>query len=144
MTLISCSLAVYQQLHYVRTKDLGYAKDSVVEVRVFGREAGVLKARLSGNPRILDVTLSSQWPTTVTGATAAHWEGQTEGSREICYFLVVDDPFLDFYRIPVLVGRALSRTSSPMKDFLLNEAAVKAFGWKDAVGKRFGSSPSRR
>jgi hypothetical protein len=69
--LIFCSLTVYRQLGYIRDKDLRYAKDSVVMVRVSGREASVLKAELSRNPRILDMAISTEPPATILESSFA-------------------------------------------------------------------------
>jgi hypothetical protein len=100
--LIFCSLTVYRQLGYIRDKDLRYAKDSVVMVRVSGREASVLKAELSRNPRILDMAISTEPPATILESSFAEWEGKTEDKELLVYRLKIDDRFLGFYKIPIL------------------------------------------
>ena len=48
-----------------------------------------------------------------------------------------DEDFATVHDIPLVAGRFLSEADTT-NAYVLNEAAMKAFGWDDAVGKRFG------
>jgi len=54
--------------------------------------------------------------------------------------LSADEDFLDAFDIELVAGRGFSKQISTDRTeaFLLNEAAVRALGWTDPIGKRFG------
>lgn len=70
-------------------------------------------------------------------------ERENQGNRVQMNLLFVDYDFLKTYSIPLLAGRDFSEeitTDVNGKVALLNEAAMKAFGWNDpstVVGRQF-------
>jgi putative ABC transport system permease protein len=55
------------------------------------------------------------------------------------HLVSVDEDFLDVFSVELLAGRNFSKemASDATEAFLLNEAAVRALGWSDPIGKRF-------
>jgi putative ABC transport system permease protein len=51
-----------------------------------------------------------------------------------CY--AIDESFLPTLNIPIVKGRNFSGLSDTMHSIVVNEAMVKHFGWKEAIGKR--------
>jgi putative ABC transport system permease protein len=140
--LIFCTIVVFNQLHFIRNKELGFVKDYVVTVPypIEGYEA--LKNELRQNTQVLDVTSSNDLPHNISGASFGEWDGYNPEERLIVYRNWVDANFLSFYDIPVVQGRGFAEEYNDKEGqvYILNEAAVKAIGWDDPIGKRLGFS----
>ncbi|MGB2907773.1 MAG: FtsX-like permease family protein, partial [Candidatus Aminicenantaceae bacterium] len=140
VALIICTLIVVRQLHFMRNKELGFIKDYVVTLRNPEGVSDALKNDLLQNPAILDAALSDNLPHNITSASFGEWDSHDPEERFIVYRNWVDDDFLDFYDIPVILGRGFSQEYNDSTDsaYILNESAVKAMGWENPIGKRFG------
>ncbi len=138
--LIFCTIVVYNQLRFMRNKELGFIKDRIVTVQNVPGRSGALIDDLRKNSRILDVTLSDYLPHEITGASFGEWEGSDPDKKVLIYRNWVDHNYLGFYGIPVILGRKFSRSFADEtgEAYILNESAVKAIGWDDPIGKRFG------
>ena len=138
--LITSTFITRKQIDYIRNSDLGYKKESILTFPVSraSKNPQVIKQELQQFHNIQDATLSSQSPATITNAGLPDWEGkQTE--EDIPFFrLYVDENFLDFYAIPLILGRKFSvqHLTNPESAVILNETALKTTGWTDPIGKR--------
>jgi putative ABC transport system permease protein len=138
VTLIFSSLIILKQLDYILNRDIGFKKDSIVAVRFFDFKGSLMLSELCGNDLIVDAVVSNQLPTNVGNASFALWEGKSDDQKRLCYRMEIDNRFLDFYEIPFLqIDSSLLNTNNGNR-FILNQAAVKDFGWTDAIGKKFG------
>ena len=140
--LIFCTIVVFNQLHFMRNKELGFVKDHVVTVPypIGGYEA--LKNELRQNTQVLDVASSDYLPHDISGASFGEWDGYNPEEKLIVYRNRVDANFLSFYNIPIVQGRGFAEEYKDKEgqSYILNEAAVKAIGWDDPIGKRLGFS----
>ena len=145
IALIICTLVVVRQLHFMRDKELGFIKDHIVTIRNPEGVSDALKNDLLQNPAILDAALSNNLPHSITSASYGEWDSHDPEERFIVYRNWVDDDFLDFYDIPVILGRGFSQEYNDSTDsvYILNESAVKAMGWENPIGKRFGFDTDR-
>jgi putative ABC transport system permease protein len=143
--LIICTLVVVRQLHFMRDKELGFIKVHIVTIRNPEGVSDALKSDLLQNPAILDAALSDNLPHNITSASYGEWDSHDPEERFIVYRNWVDDDFLDFYDIPVILGRGFSQEYNDSTDsaYILNESAVKAMGWENPIGKRFGFDTDR-
>jgi putative ABC transport system permease protein len=140
ITLIFCSLVVYKQIRFVRNRDLGFVTDYTMSVYC-ARDADAIRQELRSISGIHDVTASSQTPINVESGGHCVWEGKSEEDNLLVYMLSVDTNFFDFYDIELLSGRPFSKERATDREaYILNEAAVKALGWENPLGKRFGFS----
>jgi len=140
--LIFCTIVVFNQLHFMRNKELGFVKDHVVTVSNPARGDETLKNKLRQSAHILDVASSEYLPHDISGASFGEWDGYNPEEKLIVYRNWVDANFLNFYNIPVVQGRGFAEEYNDKEGqvYILNEAAVKAIGWDDPIGKRFGFS----
>lgn len=146
IALVICTLVIYQQLSYIGTRDMGYTTDNVVAFDI--REVKLqksypsLEGALKAIPGVTAITGSQALPVEQPGgASKPWWEGKEAGSES--FFLhrsMIHEDFLDFYEIPLIAGRKFSaeRPSDKKNTYIMNEAAVRACGWDEAIGKRFG------
>jgi putative ABC transport system permease protein len=138
IALIICSLTMYKQNRFLRDKDLGLVTDYTMSVYCSG-DIYAIRREFENYPGILDLTLSDRIPVSVTGASSGEWEGKTEEEHLIVYQIDVDYNFFNFYGIELLAGRNFSKEmATDDETYILNEAAVRAIGWKDPLEKRFG------
>jgi putative ABC transport system permease protein len=140
VALIFCTIVVYNQLHFMKNKELGFIKDYVVIVPNPEEGYEALKYELQQNTQILDVALSNDLPHNIDSASYGEWDGYNPEEELVVYRNWVDDNFLGFYNIPVIQGRGFSEEYNDEEGhaYILNEAAVKTIGWDDPIGKRFG------
>lgn len=139
--LIVATLVIKGQLHYIRTKDMGYRKDRILVVDIrdqrLRNNMEPLQNELKRNPNILSVSSSAFLPNFTDIATTISWSGKPEDREVGMYLNFVDYDFVDLYDIEIVEGRNFSRDfpSDAGGTFLLNETAVGAIGWEAALGK---------
>ena len=145
IALAIASVVVYQQLHYIQNKDLGYSNKRLVHVRYFESEITekqeVLKQKLLEHPSIKNVSLTSQLPFDVNSqGPITEWEGNVDNAPLYVFRSYVDHDFLGIFGMEIVQGRSFSKeVPSDSTAYLLNEAAVKKLGWKEPVGKSFAN-----
>jgi putative ABC transport system permease protein len=144
IALIIGTIIVYNQMRYMRNRDLGFTKDQVMVIDTYsdpGRDA--LKQAVAGLPDVSSVALSSSVPGSDNPGAYSEIENK-KGDLQIAnldlYF--VDFDYIDLYKIKMAAGRPFSRDfgTDTTQAMVLNEAAVKMFGYaspQEAVGRRF-------
>jgi putative ABC transport system permease protein len=152
--LIVCTFILGRQLHFMRNRAQGFKKDQILVIAnnsIEGsRNIQPFKTALLKNPRILGVTGSLQLPSSIGMYNNVTWEGAPAGKKIELIHNSVGYDFLDTYEIELIVGRDFSlefpadqrNTRGASGDFsdagsvIINEEAVRRFGWEDAIGKK--------
>jgi putative ABC transport system permease protein len=140
--LIICTLAVHHQMRFIHNRNLGFNKDFVVNVPLYDsalrQKTEYIKHELLANPDILSVTSSSFSPGSYPNQSV-DWEGRKEDEELMMAWYSVDYDFIRTYEMEIIEGRDFSKESPSdiQSAYVLNEAAVKAFGWEYAVGQGF-------
>ena len=140
--LITATGIVLSQVRYIRTTKLGFNKDQVLVLNIKDKELRtkyeVIKAELSKNPSILKVTASSGIP----GRVSHNWFFRTEGLQEkkekpSMWVMMVDHDFIQTLGMEIVEGRDFSRsfTTDEKDAIILNESAVKKYGWGSPLGR---------
>ncbi len=145
--LIITTVVVFQQLRYMQNASLGYDKDHLITMAYNNQlndQYEAFRNTLLQNPNIKAVGRSSRIP---TGRLLDGMGAQVPGNDSMVpvkadiRFLATDYDFIPAYGIPLAAGRNFSRSyGTDTSNFIINEAAVKAIGWKSndrAVGKDF-------
>jgi putative ABC transport system permease protein len=144
LLLITCIVIIYQQMTYVKHKDLGYAKDALLFLRLNGN-ADVIKGyeafrnELASSPLIGGVTTSRPSSDAVDAETVDSY-GKFIQLNTVN--LQVDADYLAVYGLKLIVGKNVSPRASrdTIQQIVLNERAVKTMGWphaEAAIGKPF-------
>ncbi len=137
------SVVIYQQLNYTQNKNLGFKNEGLLHVPYFESEItekqDILKSELLQNPKVHEVSLSSQLPFNVNSqGPVSTWEGNITNEQLYIFRSYVDYNFLDVFEMDLVLGRNFSREiASDSSAYLLNEAAVKSLGWENPIGKTF-------
>lgn len=142
--MLICTLIVYDQLQFLRSKDLGFEKEHLVRITLNNRElaekASVLVEKLKQNPRIVSVGRANSAPGQGVGKLLMKVEdnaGQLV-DRGIDLF-GADYDFVKTMGMTIVAGRDFSRDviSDTTYAVLVNEAMVRRMAWTDPIGKKF-------
>ena len=144
VALIIGTIVVYNQMSYMRKQDLGFNKDQVMVVNTSGDAAKLaFNLAVKDIPGVKSTAMSSSVPG--GGNPGAYSEienrsGDLQIANLALYF--VDYDYIPNYNMKMIAGRAFSKEfgTDTTKAMILNEAAVKLFGYKtpqEAVGRRF-------
>jgi len=150
--LIIGTMIVSSQQRYIRNKDLGLNKENVMIIPI--RDTAFINHKLQSFkdeilklPDVKGVSSAILVPPLMASKVVFQIEKDSGMVELATSFSVVDHEFIDVMQIKIVKGRNFDRsvTSDLTKAFIVNEAAVKAYGWGDnAIGKRirFGLNPA--
>ncbi len=137
IALIAGTLVVSKQIEFIRDKRLGFDKEQVVVVPLSGQQAQTkwprLKTELLRHQQIQSVAASSS-----AAADPEWWKTRAKRSdsepEKIVYTYQIDYDFFKTLGIELAAGRFLAPEfpSDSAQAFVLNEAAVKDFGYESA------------
>ncbi|MBG0859493.1 MAG: ABC transporter permease [Bacteroidales bacterium] len=151
-TLIIGTMIVSGQQRYIRNKDLGLNKENVMIIPVrdtafINHKMQSFKDELLKLTDVKGVSSAALVPPLMASKVVFQIEKDSSMVELATSFSVVDHEFIDVMQMKILEGRNFerSRTTDLTQAFVVNEAAVKAFGWgNNALGKRikFGIDPA--
>jgi putative ABC transport system permease protein len=147
--LIAGTIVVSQQIRYMKNKNLGFEKEQKIVIPVrqgvnIGDNFEMVKAEFLRHSGITGATASSGVPGRLASGANARLVGEVEDMSQWMYYLFVDTDFFREYGIALTAGRAFQkeRISDLRSSFMINETAVRKFGWSDpteALGKTLWS-----
>lgn len=138
ITLIICTLLVYQQLEYTRTKNLGFEKENVIIIdgvwRLSEGQQTTLRQELAEQSSVINASISNNVPPGVNNTTIFRKKADEQDILISTYN--VDYEHLPAMQIELLEGRNFSRDfPTDTAAVLLNEAAVREFGFDDPLSE---------
>jgi len=149
---IFCTSVLLKQIYYLHhTSDIGFSYKNIANVGVYPGDMEVLANQLKKIPEITDILLLPKGADAplfpVGGRTATYiFEWDDKPSKKEPVVLSLRHHFsghiIEFYGIQLLKGEWLDENDSI--NVLINEAAVKAFGWDEPIGKSFGMDDNNR
>jgi putative ABC transport system permease protein len=151
IVLIITTIIVFQQLKYMQQTSLGYDKEHLITIpynNSINSSYLAFRNELLQNPDIKDVARSSRIPTgrllDAMGASTFVGDSLRPVTADIKY-VAADYDFIPTYGVHIVAGRNFSRDfTSDTSNFILNESAVSAIGWKspeEAIGRDFKYGP---
>lgn len=152
--MLISTLIVFDQLQYIRNKDLGFDKARVVRLDLDEDEmrakAPVLVERLRQIPNVVSIGRSNTSPGQGISKIIMKVEDEAGNmdDRGVDFF-AADYDFIKTMGMTIVQGRDFSRdiTSDTTYAVLVNEAMVKRMGWKNPLGKKFvlgGGGPDQK
>jgi len=141
---IFCTSVLLKQIYYLHnTSDLGFTYKNSATISVSQADIALLSSQLREIPEITDILMlgSNQPLFPLRGRSTvniSNWDDMTPESERISISMHrnFSGHIVEFYGIQLLEGEWLNENDSI--NVLINEAAVKAFGWSDPIGKSFG------
>jgi len=141
IAMIICSGIVIQQIDYIKSKNIGYDRSQVLTLTI-NRDMydnfGPLTDKLVESPAILSWSSSDNVPGRGMARSGVLPEGAAEDETWVVSYMFADDQFVETMGMEMAEGRYFSRDyGTDTIAVIMNEAAVKAIGWEDPVGKTF-------
>jgi putative ABC transport system permease protein len=142
VSMIICVTVIYNQLSYIKNKDLGFDKEQVVYFLMrgdFSRNYPAIKSELLNHPAITDVTAGTAPARNFgfRGVFSLDWEGKLDEDVRDWTSVAVDRDYLRAYRMEVVEGNdfPLDPAIDVSRDFIINESAAKELGFDSPIGK---------
>lgn len=146
IALLAATLIVSTQLSYLQSQNLGFNEEQVVAIqlrdkKVLERAEGLRQA-LRDDAQVVHASISNsgiEIPQSSAPVAATEFGDLTDGSP-ITEFIFSDKSYLETLGLEMVAGEAFdeAKTSQRQNDVIINEAAVKRYGWtapEDAIGK---------
>jgi putative ABC transport system permease protein len=144
--LIIGTLTMYKQFSFMKNQYLGFNKEQKLILPLRGgidiqENFASVKDMFSKHFSVTGVTVSS----TVLGRGVSNFGvslvGEEDDKGQSMFHMYFDDDFIPDYGIELVAGRVFQKDikTDLMGAFLINEAAVRAFGWsspEEALGKQ--------
>ena len=149
--LIIGTTLILNQLSFIQNRNIGMNKDQVLNLELKvqdGQKARIILKELLRNPKVKEGTLNN-FSFKEIGNLLMHPEGLADNETTSANIFGIDENFLSIYEIKLIAGRNFSRdfATDAEEAVLVNEAAVKDFGWKtakEAVGKILAFGPPKK
>lgn len=145
LVLLICISIIYNQLNYLKSKDLGYNKDQIVFVDMFGdvqQKYMPLKSEFLKHPAVQSVSMiGGSLPGKADGIANPYVsEGMSRDKPRWIANMTASHDLANVLGLEFLNGRFFSENfpSDSTEAFVISETAAKEFGWtaETAVGKK--------
>ena len=139
IVLIISTLVVNKQISFMRAKDMGFQKDNILFMQLktpeIRSQIETIKAELLKDTDVNSVSVSSR----MMGEVYGGWNIYDETKNEYDVTAVfADADYIKTMGLQVVEGREMSDKMMTDKEnaFLINETAVKQYGWTNVIGKQ--------
>jgi putative ABC transport system permease protein len=144
IVLLTGTIVIYRQLHYMQSQKLGYDKENLLYVQMRGdmkKSYSTLREELLREPFIKSIAASTHPPHQIgSNSGDAWWEGKPIDMTTLIGESGVDFDYVETMGIEMKSGRPFSRSFSidtphdTSSTFLINEQMEKLMGTNNAVG----------
>ena len=139
--LITISVVIYSQLHFIQNKDLGYDQDNIITFATYGQYGenfDAAREELLQNPNVLSICRAFPPSQGMRESTDIDWEGKDPAADIMIHSDFGDYDFARTFGIEMAEGRFYSREFATDPDnFVINETAARLMGPGSPLGKRF-------
>jgi putative ABC transport system permease protein len=148
--LIVSTVVIYEQMQYIRKKDLGYDQSHVVALPVdlaMRPNFRAIKESLARLPGVLSVSCGAEEPTYIRWDDAVTLLPGPSSKPVLTYASPADPDFVRTLGLHIIAGTDFTQADwmqmngpdnpDPQTSFMLNETLTRAMGWKpqEALGK---------
>ncbi len=140
--LIIGTLIIFNQLHYIQNKKMGFDKKHVLilnKADLLGNQAEVLKNEMLKHPQFVKATVTGFLPVPSSRRYMSLLpEGETDSRKKLPISMwPVDYDYIDTLGMKIVEGRDFSREFSTDKTAaIINQRATQHFGFDSALGKK--------
>ncbi len=150
IALVICTVIIVRQLFFLQNMDAGFDRENVVLIPAaddaIRKSREVIKEEFKKNPDIVSVAASSTFPGGGYPNNIKIPQGYAESEAVLMDEINADHDFLPTMGIELVAGRNFSKEfgTDEMNSVIINETAVKQFGWDNPVGKTIKSFDPRK
>jgi putative ABC transport system permease protein len=142
LCLIIGLMVIIKQIRYVKTKDVGFNKEYLLEVGLQGKtnhKADVIKEKLLKHPNIVHVSGTHGMPFAIYSSGSGSWKNDSIEYRiEDIAHLNTDTSFLSTFGLKVILGRNFRQTDKDV--CIINEKTYKYLQLNNIEGKTIWGS----
>ncbi len=136
---VFCTLVMLKQLNFLlNSKELGLERHNVGVISSYGFGNVPFDAILAQMPDVTERLQGFYTPIPkmmFSTCTLDEWEGKTDKEQRVSVESeTINQAYVDFFQVDVLEGEMLNEKDGK-ETVVINEAAVKAFGWDKPIGK---------
>lgn len=139
--LIVGTIVLYQQLNYIRNKDIGLDREHVVSISMnneLWKKYKSFKNEIRQNPNVINVTAARRIPTNIGHINPVYWEGKGPDQYVTMTDASIDYDYFETLGMQIIQGRSFSEAfPTDNKNYILNEEALKMTGLEAPIGKMF-------
>lgn len=141
IALVIGTITIYQQIAFMKDKELGFDKEHVLVIPDVGdvtqQSIRSIKEELSGLAGVVHVAASNTVPGRGGIATNYVPEGFSEDESQLMRTVNFDHDFVATLGLELVAGRNFSAdlATDVEESALINEMAARKFGWEDPLGK---------
>jgi putative ABC transport system permease protein len=134
IALIAVVMLIFKQLQYVKYYDLGFNEEHLVRIELpyLFENQKALRNEVDKLPFVSGCALSNGYP----GHINMIMGSGVEGDEFMVNCIYVSDDFLETFGVQLLDGRNFM-AGDKGQACLMNEAAVKRYGWETLEGKKY-------
>ena len=132
--LIICFITIYKQLSYAKHADIGFDREHLIRLKLPGNfgKGDILKQEFSRLPFVRSATLSLGVPGMINSRA-----GSGEPDNQFWFNCIeTDEDFIPTFGLDLLTGRNF-RKDDRDTICIINEAALKQYGWQDIDNRKF-------
>jgi ABC-type antimicrobial peptide transport system permease subunit len=139
--LIIGTVVIYNQVKFMKNKNLGFDKEHLVYVRIEGDmldKIPSIKTEFLQHPGIQSVTASSHSPTGVyNNGQDWDWEGRDPNVNPLVTYFGVDPDFQQTFQMELVRGESFRpATGHSMNSVIINERFAEIMGMSSVIGAR--------
>lgn len=136
--LLVGTTVVYNQLNFIKNRNLGFDKQNLLYMHMTGDlwdKLPALHDALKGNPNTSNYTMINQLPTNLaTGTIDVQWAGKDPKLQVVIPSMDVSESFLAVFQIKLLNGRFFSTAfRGDSSNYVVNEQALRVMGMQPAT-----------
>jgi len=143
IVLIIGTTLILKQLDFIQNRNIGMNKDQILNLKLKPQDAskaGMILKELRKNPKVVNGSIND-FSFKGIGYHIMVPEGMKANETTSAYDISTDENFLSTYEMSLVAGRNFSKDFATDQEtaVLVNETAVKEFGWKnpkEALGKK--------
>src|SRR6188768_1069856 len=142
MIMLICTWIVYDQLKYLRNKDMGFNKEQVLVANANSNndirsKILAFKNEMRSNPQVLAVSTSQAVPGNGVNFNLFTIESKNGWVDQGVDCYAVDEDYFKTLGMKIVKGRNFTGLSDTLRSIIVNENMVKEFGWaENSMGKR--------
>lgn len=140
--LILSTVVMNKQMQFVEDRDLGFDKDVVVLSPILQADPSLrnrseaIKQSFLQHPNVLHASRPRHVPPEVKEPSVVYPNGDLDNARQ-AVVVGVDEHYMETFGMSIVSGRNFDVriASDTTAAVLVNETAVKTFGWQDPIGQ---------
>jgi putative ABC transport system permease protein len=140
--LIFCTITMYRQLAFFHNKDLGFDKEKIISLRLYGdfgasvvKQPETLKAEILRNPDVSQVALTSSLPgTSFSNERLTPVYVEDKNTLPMLRFVRVDEDFIDTLGLKLVQGRNFDKGSDQGIAYIVSESVVEMLNLEQPLG----------